>query len=122
MAFQLQDDYLDTFGNVEKFGKNIGGDIVSNKKTYLLIKALELASGKEKKELNHWLAKNEFNNEEKIAAVRKIYNTLEICKQSQLLMESYFEKADEFFNKLSISKVSKNSLKEFTDSLRERNY
>ena len=122
MAFQLQDDYLDTFGNVEKFGKNIGGDIVSNKKTYLLIKALELASGKEKEELNHWLAKKEFNNEEKIAAVRKIFDTLEICKQSQLLMKSYFEKAEEFFNKLSISKESKNTLKDFTDSLRERNY
>ncbi|MDD3686898.1 MAG: polyprenyl synthetase family protein [Bacteroidales bacterium] len=122
MAFQLQDDYLDTYGNVEKFGKNIGGDIVSNKKTYLLIKALELASGKEKEELNLWLAKKDFNNEEKIAAVKKIYDKLEIAKKSQLLMEFYFEKAEEFFSKLSISNENKDTLKKFTDSLRERNY
>jgi geranylgeranyl diphosphate synthase, type II len=122
MAFQLQDDYLDTYGNVEKFGKNIGGDIVSNKKTFLLIKALELANGKEKDELNLWLDKKEFNNEEKIAAVRKIYDKLEICKQSQLLMDSSFDKAEEYFNKLSISNEKKMILKDFTDSLRERNF
>jgi geranylgeranyl diphosphate synthase, type II len=122
MAFQLQDDYLDTFGNVEKFGKNIGGDIVSNKKTFLLIKALELASGNSKEELNHWLEKKEFKTEEKIVAVRKIYDKLEICKQSQTLMDFYFDKAEEFFNKLSISDDKKMALKEFTDSLRERNF
>lgn len=122
MAFQLQDDYLDTYGNVEKFGKNIGGDIVSNKKTYLLIRALELALDNDKEELNLWLKKKEFNNGEKIAAVRKIYDKLEICKQSQTLMDFYFNKAEEFFNKLSISNDEKIALKEFTDSLRERNF
>ena len=77
LAFQLQDDYLDSFGNVETFGKKIGGDILSNKKTYLLINALEKASGTQKTELLNWLKKTDFNPQEKIKAVKTIYHKLE---------------------------------------------
>lgn len=73
MAFQLQDDYLDVFGNQDVFGKKIGGDILCNKKTFLLIKAFELAKGDDKKELEGWISAKDFNPEEKISAVRAIY-------------------------------------------------
>lgn len=71
LAFQLQDDYLDVYGDVAEFGKNIGGDIVANKKTYMLIKALELADPETREELWGWIEKKEFDHEEKIKAVTR---------------------------------------------------
>ncbi|MFD2146371.1 polyprenyl synthetase family protein [Mucilaginibacter antarcticus] len=65
LAFQLQDDMLDVYGSPEKFGKQVGGDIIANKKTYLLIKALELADATQKTELNKWIAITEFDNQKK---------------------------------------------------------
>ncbi|MCB0639607.1 MAG: polyprenyl synthetase family protein [Lewinella sp.] len=73
LAFQLQDDYLDTFGDPEKFGKRVGGDIVQNKKTALIIKALELASAPVQAELRQWYGSSPADPEEKIAAVKKIF-------------------------------------------------
>jgi len=122
MAFQLQDDYLDAFGNVETFGKNIGGDILANKKTYLLIKALELADQKNKSELNQWLNAKDFDPTEKINAVLNIYNSLDIGKHSEKLMKSYYEKADQRFSNIDIHKDKKQFLLTFTDSLKFRVY
>jgi geranylgeranyl diphosphate synthase, type II len=78
LAFQLQDDFLDTFGNESDFGKKIGGDIESNKKTFLLIKALQLAGEKQKNELINWFNPIHTESESKISAVREIYEDLKI--------------------------------------------
>jgi geranylgeranyl diphosphate synthase type II len=84
LAFQLKDDLLDVYGDPEVFGKKIGGDILCNKKTYMLITALDKAEGETKKELLHWISLEDFNPEEKIKAVTKIYDKLnikEICEE-----------------------------------------
>ena len=73
LAFQLQDDLLDVYGDTRTFGKNIGGDILCNKKTFLLINALRRAEGEQKVQLEHWIARKDFDAAEKIAAVTNIY-------------------------------------------------
>src|ERR1700761_1522692 len=77
VAFQLQDDILDVYGNPEKFGKLVGGDIISNKKTYLLLKALELSDPSQAKELNKWLTNPNAEAKEKVMAVTELYNQLQ---------------------------------------------
>jgi len=83
LAFQLQDDLLDSFGTQESFGKKIGGDILANKKTFLSIKALEKAPESLKHELKSWMKKTEFNPAEKISRVLNIYNQLNIKDLTQ---------------------------------------
>lgn len=120
MAFQLQDDYLDTFGNPKKFGKNIGGDIVANKKTYLLIKALEIANKDTLTQLKKWISVKNFNHEEKINAVRNIYKELNIEKHSTSLIESYIKNSEKYLNAINLNPERTQLLKTFTDSLRFR--
>ncbi|SEG23362.1 polyprenyl synthetase family protein [Algoriphagus boritolerans] len=91
VGFQLKDDLLDVFADQAKFGKQVGGDIISNKKTFLLIKALELAKGKDAEELNRWLSLKEFDKVEKVAAVRTLYEKLGIKSLTEAKMNSYFE-------------------------------
>lgn len=122
MAFQLQDDILDTFGNPEVFGKNIGGDIVANKKTYLLIKAIEKANKSQKKELTYWLSLTNFNAEEKIQSIKNIYQKLEIKEQSEHLMDTYFKNAFRNFDLLSPKEDSKKFLYNYANTLNRRNY
>src|ERR1700744_4042413 len=93
VAFQLQDDILDVYGDPEKFGKQVGGDIISNKKTYLLIKALELAKAETLAELNNWLSASKFDNTEKVDAITAIYNSLNIRQHAEIAMQAYAEKA-----------------------------
>ncbi|TDO04017.1 polyprenyl synthetase family protein [Sunxiuqinia elliptica] len=93
LAFQLQDDLLDVFADQEKFGKKIGGDIVANKKTFLLLKALEIASPKQKQALQYWIENNDFDPKEKIDAVRTIYTDLNLKEISEQLAETYYQKA-----------------------------
>src|SRR6201986_1517003 len=87
VAFQLQDDILDVYGDPEKFGKQVGGDIISNKKTYLLIKALELAKGEQADELNAFLSSTHLDNTEKVAGVTRIYNNLDIRQYAETAMQ-----------------------------------
>jgi geranylgeranyl diphosphate synthase type II len=103
VGFQLKDDLLDVFADQAKFGKQVGGDIISNKKTFLLIKALELATGKEAEDLNHWLTVPEFDKEEKVKAVRAIYEKLGIKSLTEAKMSSYFEAGFEQFDSISYS-------------------
>ena len=93
LAFQLQDDLLDTFGDQKTFGKRIGGDIIANKKTYLLIKALETSSDKTQKELLEWLHKKKFVTDDKIKAVTAIYSQLQIQELTQQKIDFYFQKS-----------------------------
>lgn len=93
IGFQLMDDLLDVYADQDKFGKQVGGDIIANKKTYLLIKAKELASGKNSMDLNKWLQAKDFENEEKVSAVKSIYDELNIKKLTEDKMNEYFAKA-----------------------------
>ena len=117
LAFQLQDDILDVYGDPEKFGKQVGGDIISNKKTYLLIKALALAKGDIAKELNYWLSIKDFNPEEKVIAVRKIYDSLNIKEISEEIMHNYARKAIKVFDLIDTPAENKKTLMEFAELL-----
>jgi geranylgeranyl diphosphate synthase type II len=120
IAFQLQDDILDVYGDPEKFGKQVGGDIISNKKTFLLIKALELADGDAAKELNNWLSLKDFNAEEKVSAVRKIYDALNIKALSETKMQTYAELALHAFTLIDVEIDNKKVLMQFMEMLVER--
>lgn len=122
LAFQIQDDYLDSFADKEKFKKNLGGDIVENKKTFLLIKSLELADKNSKEELISWINKTDFNKDEKISAVKKIYEKLNIDIITKNTVDSYFEKAEINFNNINVPQENKEMLSEFILFLKERNY
>jgi len=122
LAFQLQDDLLDVFGNDEIFRKKLGGDIVENKKTYLLIQALNLANEKQKEELTHWLSTKEFDKEEKINAVKNIYKGLNIENITKRKIEYYFQEADKIFESLNVKIEEKKYLKEGIDMLKGREY
>lgn len=100
LGFQLKDDLLDVYGDQSKFGKQIGGDIISNKKTYLLTKAFELAYGRLDQELRRWLAKNDFIKEEKVKAVTAIYDQLGVKNQTESKINQYFLSAYEALDQL----------------------
>ncbi len=122
IAFQLQDDILDVYGDPLKFGKQVGGDIISNKKTYLLIKALELAKGEDLIELKNWITKSDFNIDEKVNAVRHIYDKIGIKDLSENLMQSYAQQALDNLNKINASKENKSILMDFADMLVKREH
>ena len=117
IAFQLQDDILDVYGDPEKFGKQVGGDIISNKKTYLLIKALELAEGEQATELSTFLNAANLDNETKVAGVTNIYNSLDIRQQSETAMQAYADKAFEALEKINLPIEHKQYLQDFADGL-----
>lgn len=110
IAFQLQDDLLDIFADQEKFGKKIGGDIVSNKKTFLLLKALEIAESSEKKIMLDWLALQDFDPQEKINAIKGIYEALNIRNITEETINTYYRQAMTVGEKLDIKKESKTEL------------
>jgi len=121
LAFQLQDDLLDTFGNQETFGKKIGGDILANKKTYLLIEALEKANPQQKSELKKWLAKTDFDADEKIKAVSEIYNQLGIKQLTKEKIDSYYDAASEILQKLPVDEKRKMPMKKLSRKMLGRN-
>lgn len=120
IAFQLQDDFLDVYGNTETFGKAIGGDIVNNKKTFLLIQALQKATDPLKEELKSWIGKNARPDEEKIEGVRSIYNTLGIPDITKNLMMVYYNQAMQALKKVSIEAAMKQDLEQFALKLIDR--
>jgi geranylgeranyl diphosphate synthase type II len=122
LAFQLQDDILDVYGDPEKFGKQVGGDIISNKKTYLLIKALELADDDQAQELNQWFSLKEFDAQEKITAVTAIYNNVQVKSHAETTMHTYADKAFEALEKINLPEENKQYLRDFADGLMVREY
>lgn len=117
LAFQLQDDILDVYGDPEKFGKQVGGDIISNKKTYLLIRAKELATGKQANELKHWTDLKIFDSAEKIEAVTAIYNSLDVRKYAEEAMQVYADKAFDALDAINLPEEHKQYLRDFADGL-----
>jgi geranylgeranyl diphosphate synthase, type II len=122
MAFQLQDDLLDTFGDEDKFGKEIGGDIVSGKKTYLLLKAYELGSSKERNELDLCFSDPEISSIDKITRVKNIYQSLKIKEITLLEIEKYFIKARQSRDRINADEESKKVLEDFANELLNRDF
>lgn len=121
LGFQVKDDILDVFGDQVKVGKQVGGDIIENKKTWLLIKALELSEGSyEGDTLREWIAKKDFDKDEKVKAVRTIYNGLGIRELAEELMQSYFKKGFEDIWNLNCGPYGKQELKSFGEFLMAR--
>jgi len=121
IAFQLQDDYLDAFGNTETFGKQIGGDIIENKKTYLYIKALEFCSKEEQQELKDLFSLTPNNSKYKIERVKHIFEISGASKETQREIENYTQKAFAILDSLSISEDKKLVLKQLGTTLMSRN-
>ncbi|WP_291527772.1 polyprenyl synthetase family protein [Bacteroides sp. UBA939] len=120
IAFQLKDDLLDVYGNTAVFGKNIGGDILCNKKTYLLIKALEHADVNRREQLEYWIHATTFQPDEKIAAVKQIYDQIgvrAICEEQILL---YSRRAMESLATVNVLEEKKEELKRITENLVRR--
>ncbi|MDR1756708.1 MAG: polyprenyl synthetase family protein [Culturomica sp.] len=120
LLFQLQDDYLDVYGDVSEFGKNIGGDILENKKTYLLIKALETAVPQDRAELQQWFSGTSFDPAEKIRAVTAIYNRVGISGIVQQKINYYLNKSKEVFEKIKAPEERKGMLLEMIDFIDNR--
>ena len=118
MAFQLQDDLLDLYGDSNKFGKKIGGDIITNKKTYLYLKSLSLADSKQKEKLVDLYSNSIISEEEKVACVRIVFDQLDIFDITKNEIGNYHAEAIACLNILSINK--KDHLNHFADILLKR--
>ena len=122
LAFQLQDDYLDVYGDTRVFGKAIGGDITSNKKTYMLINALARANDEQRAELEKWISATEFDREEKIAAVTRLYNEIGIDKLAQEKINFYFKQSRKYLEAISIEEDRKAELTAYAQRMMKREY
>ncbi|CCG52228.1 Polyprenyl synthetase [Flavobacterium indicum GPTSA100-9 = DSM 17447] len=121
IAFQIQDDYLDAFGDPETFGKQVGGDIIENKKTYLYLKAKEFSSPDQQKQLSHLFSIQPTDNTEKIEAVKSIFDESGAKEATKKAIETYTFKAFETLESMSISEEKKDLLKNFGKMLMGRN-
>ena len=119
LAFQLMDDLLDVYGDSASFGKRIGGDILCNKKTYLLISAL--ADKSEKENLLSWIGKEQFDEEEKIKAVTEIYNRIGVKEKTEAVVQEYYDKAIDALNKVQVDEANKKELYDLAKLLKVRN-
>ncbi|MBV6645004.1 MAG: polyprenyl synthetase family protein [Cyclobacteriaceae bacterium] len=120
IGFQLMDDLLDVYADQTKFGKQVGGDIVSNKKTYLLINALEMANTEQREKLNYWIGKDDFVVEEKVKAIKAIYDEIGIPNLTQLKIDHYFDKSFKILNEIEGDQSSKQVLNDFATQLMKR--
>ena len=120
IAFQLQDDYLDAFGDPKTFGKQVGGDIIENKKTYLYIKALEFSEEKNKLKLSDLYCKTLDNNDEKIATVKTIFIESGAAEATKTAIEAYTKKAFGVLENMAISEEKRMLLKAFGNNLMNR--
>lgn len=120
LAFQLQDDLLDVYGDPAVFGKNIGGDITSNKKTYMLINAFNRATPAQREELTKWVNAKEFDRNEKVAAVTNLYNEIGIRKLCEQKMEQYYQESLVYLAKVNVSEERKAELKAYAADMMKR--
>ena len=120
IAFQLQDDYLDAFGNPETFGKQVGGDILENKKTYLYLKTLELGSVSERTDLVEKMSNNSISNDDKVASVKALFNNSGASEATQNAVKDYTNKAFTVLETLNITEEKKHLLRLFGEQLMNR--
>jgi geranylgeranyl diphosphate synthase type II len=117
LAFQIQDDLLDIWGDVKIFGKTSGGDIVANKKTFPLVKAMEIASGKQLKQLQELFSLNDADPEVKISGVTAIYDELKVKDITEILAHDYINKAFGFLQKVTVDETRKKEMTNLAISL-----
>ena len=122
LAFQIQDDLLDVYGQTEKLGKTIGDDIATNKKTYLLTKSMELLQGQELASLKHFFTKNDFNPKEKFEGVKQLYDSCNIKEVAEEEMKNYYNKAFQCIDSLGLSSNALKELHEFVNRLIYRDF
>ena len=120
LAFQLQDDLLDVYGDPVVFGKNIGGDITSNKKTYMLINAVNLATPQQRDELTKWIEAEEFDRNEKVKAVTELYNEIGIRKLCEQKIEQYYQESLVYLSKINLPEERKAELKAYAAEMMKR--
>ena len=120
LAFQLQDDYLDAFGDPKTFGKQVGGDIIENKKTYLYLKALEFASEDKRKQLTHLFSIQPDDNTNKIDSVKEIFDSTGASAATKKAIKEYTLKAFEILQKLNVSDDKKEKLQSLGEDLMGR--
>lgn len=122
LAFQLQDDYLDVYGDPKVFGKAVGGDITSNKKTYMLINAFNRANTHQREELIRWTTAKEFDKQEKILAVTQLYNEMNIDRLAQEKIACFFEQSRGYLDAVQVPEERKAYLREFAGRMMKRKY
>ena len=120
LAFQLQDDYLDVYGDPKVFGKKVGGDIICNKKTYMLINAYNRADAEQRRELQHWMEVETFNSDEKVAAVTAIYNKVGVDKLAIEKIAYYFEESKKYLDAVQVSDERKAELRLYAQKMMHR--
>ncbi len=121
LAFQLQDDYLDVYGDPATFGKAIGGDILCNKKTFMLINALNRASDEQRKVLQGWIEAENPDPNQKIAIVTDLYNKIGVDKLAQQKIAQYFDEARACLEEVNVDDDRKDVLRSYTDNMMHRN-
>ena len=122
LAFQLQDDFLDVYGDTRVFGKAIGGDITSNKKTYMLINALNRANDEQRQELMHWITATDFDRDEKVQAVTRLYNEIGIDRLAQERIAYYFKQAQKHLDAISLPDDRKQELRRYAADMMHREW
>lgn len=122
LAFQLQDDYLDVYGDSKVFGKAIGGDITSNKKTYMLINAFNKANDAQRVELMRWVTAKEFDRQQKVTAVTNLYNEIGIDRLAQKKIAYYFDESKKYLNALQVPEERKAELRAYAEKMMVRKY
>lgn len=122
LAFQLQDDFLDVYGDTRVFGKAIGGDITSNKKTFMLINALNHANDEQRRQLESWISTTEFDRDEKVAAVTRLYNEIGIDRMAQDKIAYYFEQSRKYLKAVSVDESRKAELAAYAQRMMNRQY
>lgn len=120
LAFQLQDDLLDVYGDPKVFGKAIGGDITSNKKTYMLINAFLRANDAQRRELQRWTDATDFDRAEKVRAVTALYDEIGIRELCEQKINYYFEECRKYLAKVQVSDARKQMLLDYTDEMMKR--
>lgn len=122
LAFQLQDDYLDVYGDSKVFGKKIGGDITSNKKTYMLINAFNKANDAQREELTRWVSARDFDRKEKVDAVTRLYNEIGIDQLAQDKIAYYFAQSKKFLDAVNVPEEKKEELRKYAQKMMKRQY
>jgi len=120
LAFQLQDDLLDVYGDPKVFGKAVGGDITCNKKTYMLINAFQRANSEQRAELERWVSAKDFDRQEKVAAVTEIYNQIGIRHICEEKINYYFEESKKYLAKINVADERKQTLLQYTAEMMKR--